>query len=71
MLAIGEGKVRLVLNYPLAMMVCFMLAVIVLCAVLVGWKLGRDKVVESDSGPRVESRLPVIGPKGPSGGGGQ
>ncbi len=42
LLAAGEGKIRLVLNYPLAVMVCFMVLVAVICAVLVGWKLGRD-----------------------------
>ncbi len=43
LLALGEGKIRLVLNYPLAVMVCFMVVVAVICAVLVGWKLGRDR----------------------------
>ena len=40
---LGEGKIRLVLNYPLGVMVCFMALVIVICAVLIGWKVGQDR----------------------------
>ena len=43
LLTAGDGKIRVVLNYPLAAMFCFMAVVIVICAVLVGWKLGRDR----------------------------
>jgi len=43
LLAAGEGKIRVVLNYPLAVMVCFIVVVTVICGVLIGWKLGRDR----------------------------
>ena len=43
LVAVGDGRIRLVLNYPLGVMVCFMALVIVICAVLVGWKLGQDR----------------------------
>ena len=70
MLALGQGKVKLVLNYPLALMVCFMAVVLFVCAFLVGWKMGRDKVAGVDSGGRLESRLPpAMTGRGPSGGG--
>ena len=42
LLTAGDGKIRVLLNYPLAAMFCFMAIVIVICAVLVGWRLGRD-----------------------------
>ena len=61
LLALGEGKIRLVLNYPLAVMVCFMVVVAVICAVLVGWKLGRDRTYrELLSGPqeKIERTIP-------------
>ncbi len=47
LLTVSEGKIRLVLNYPLAMMICFMVVVVVICAVLVGWKLGRDHAIRN------------------------
>ena len=43
LLALDDGKIRLTLNYPLAVMVGFMLVVAVICAVLIGWELGRDR----------------------------
>jgi hypothetical protein len=43
LLALGDGNVRLVLNYPLAVMVCFVVVIAVICAVLVGWKLGQER----------------------------
>ncbi len=46
LLALDEGKIRLTLNYPLAAIVCFMVVVTVICAVLIGWKLGRDRTDE-------------------------
>ena len=67
MVTFGQGKVRVALNYPLAMMIGFMVVVIVICAVLVGWKVGRDRAA-GDSRPRVEGWLPVMGPSGLSGG---
>ena len=42
LVTVGDGKIHLVLNYPLTVMICFMVVVAVICAVLVGWKLGRD-----------------------------
>ena len=47
LLTAGDGKIRVVLNYPLAVMFCFMAVVIVICAVLVGWKLGKDRSDET------------------------
>jgi len=47
LLTAGDGKIRVVLNYPLAVMFCFMAVVIVICAVLVGWKLGQDRSDET------------------------
>ena len=43
LLALGDGKIRLVLNYPLAVLVCFVVVIAVICAVLVGWTLGRER----------------------------
>ncbi len=66
MLALGEGKIRLVLNYPLAVMVCFMVVVAVICAVLVGWKLGRDRTEKryrellSGRQEKIERKIPGI-----------
>ena len=37
LLTLGDGKIRLVVNYPLAVMVCFVVIIAVICAVLVGW----------------------------------
>lgn len=61
LLALGEGKIRLVLNYPLAVMVCFMVVVAVICAVLVGWKLGRDRTYRellSGRQEKIERKIP-------------
>ncbi len=64
LLALGEGKIRLVLNYPLAVMVCFMVVVAVICAVLVGWKLGRDRTEKryrellSGQQEKIERKIP-------------
>ena len=69
LLALGEGKIRLVLNYPLAVMVCFMVVVTVICAVLVGWKLGRDRTYrELLSGPqeKIERKIPGMEPEDPA-----
>ena len=41
-----NGKLRLVLNYQLAVLICFLAAVILICAVLVGWKWGQDSAAK-------------------------
>lgn len=43
LLTLGDGKIRLVVNYPLAVLVCFVVVIAVICAVLVGWRLGQDR----------------------------
>ena len=40
--AADEGNIRLVMNYPLAIMLGFAVIILLLCAVLIGWRLGRD-----------------------------
>ena len=42
MLEIGDGKVRVSLDYPLAGLICFVFVVLLICALLIGWKFGRD-----------------------------
>lgn len=42
MLDMGEGKVRISLDYPLAGLICFVFVVLLICALLIGWKFGRD-----------------------------
>ena len=42
----GEGKIRLTMNYALAVMLCFAAVILMICAVLIGWKLGRDRGVK-------------------------
>ena len=61
---VGEGKIHLELSYPLAVMLAFMAVVTVICAVLVGWKLGRDRTEEKyrdlllGQQPRIENTIP-------------
>ncbi len=43
LLTLGDGKIRLVVNYPLAVLVCFVVVIAVICAVLVGWRLGQER----------------------------
>ena len=50
------GKVRLVTNYPLAGMLCFAAVVLLICAVLVGWRLGYDSAIKKVSEAQNESR---------------
>ena len=45
--AVSDDKIRLVMNYQLAIMLCFAAAVLLLCAVLIGWRLGRDSAAKS------------------------
>ena len=45
--AADEGKIRLVMNYPLAIMLGFAVLILLLCAVLIGWRLGRNSAAES------------------------
>ncbi|MCK4849895.1 MAG: hypothetical protein KAT11_01020, partial [Phycisphaerae bacterium] len=72
LLAAGEGKIRLVLNYPLAVMVCFMVVVAVICAVLVGWKLGRDRTEQRyrdlllGQQEKIERKIPGMELDGPA-----
>ena len=62
-MVVGDGKIRLAVNYPLAVLVCFVALVLVICAVLVGWKLGRNRAAREYVGrsqgpsPAVEQRL--------------
>ena len=44
--AADEGKIRLVMNYPLAIMLGFVVVILLLCAVLIGWRLGRDSAAK-------------------------
>lgn len=50
-----EGKIRITLNYPLAGLICFVLAVVFVCGILIGWRFGRDgafrMMKESVNGP--------------------
>lgn len=46
---INDGKVRVVTNYPLAAMVCFAVVVLLICAVLVGWRIGHDSALKKVS----------------------
>ena len=46
LLAFDDGKMRLRLGYPLAVMIGFIVVVAIICAVLIGWKLGRDRTDE-------------------------
>ncbi len=48
MLEIGEGRVRVSLDYPLAGLICFVFVVLLICALLVGWKFGRDGAFEEN-----------------------
>ena len=43
--SVGEGKIRLAMNYPLAVLLCFAIVILLICAVLIGWRLGRDRGV--------------------------
>ena len=45
-LATNDGQVRLVMNYPLAVMLCFAAVILLICAALVGWRLGRDSALK-------------------------
>ena len=45
-LTASDGKVRLVMNYPLAVTLCFAIIILLACAALVGWRLGRDSALE-------------------------
>ena len=42
----SDGQVRLVMNYPLAVMLCFAAVILLICAALVGWRLGRDSALK-------------------------
>ena len=63
LMVVGDGKIRLVVNYPLAVLVCFVALVFVICAVLVGWRFGRDQAARDyvegprSAGPAAEQRL--------------
>ena len=46
-MAASDGNIRLVMNYQLAIMLCFAAVVLLLCAVLIGWRLGRDSAAKS------------------------
>ena len=64
LLTLDDGKIRLTLNYPLMAMVAFMLVVAIICAVLIGWKLGRDRTDKkyqqllSGQPERIERKIP-------------
>ena len=49
MLEMGEGRVRISLDYPLAGLICFVFVVLLICALLIGWKFGRDSVFKENS----------------------
>jgi len=51
-LRVGDEKVRLIMNYPLAIMLCFAVVILLICAALVGWRLGRDSVLKEMERPR-------------------
>lgn len=53
-LAAKDGKVRLVTNYPLAAMLCFAGIILLICAILVGWRLGYDRCLKDVSQVRQE-----------------
>ena len=43
----GDGKIRLAMNYQLAIMLCFAAVVLLLCTALIGWRLGRDSAAKN------------------------
>ncbi|NIA07246.1 MAG: hypothetical protein GWP14_06365 [Actinobacteria bacterium] len=46
-LVVSDEKVRLVMNYPLAIMLCFAVVILLICAALVGWRIGRDNAAKN------------------------
>ena len=46
-IAVSDDKIRLVMNYQLAIMLCFAAVVLLLCATLIGWRLGRDSAAKN------------------------
>ena len=55
-LAVSDEKVRLVMNYPLAVMLCFAVVILLICAALVGWRVGRDGALKEMPRTPTESR---------------
>ena len=55
-LTVSDEKVRLVMNYPLAVMLCFAVVVLLICAALVGWRLGRDSTLKERPRTPIENR---------------
>jgi len=45
--AAGDGKIRMAMNYQLAIMLCFAAVVLLVCAALIGWRLGRDSAAKN------------------------
>ena len=68
-LAVDEGRIRLTMNYHLAIMLCFAAVVLVICALLIGWRLGRDSAAKTflnntkDRQETIEQLVPGIGLK--------
>ena len=54
--SVNDGKVRLVTNYPLAAMLCFAAVILLICAALVGWRLGHDSALRKVAQAQNEAR---------------
>ena len=71
-LAMNEGKIRLAMDYHLAIMLCFAVVVLLICALLIGWRLGRDSAAKTflnnakDQQETIEQLVPGIDLKGRS-----
>ena len=58
-LSVDDGKVRLVTNYPLAAMLCFAAVILLICAALVGWRLGHDSALKKVAQAQKESQQEI------------
>jgi len=57
--SVNDGKVRLVTNYPLAAMLCFAAVILLICAALVGWRLGHDSALRKVAQAQNEARQKI------------